>query len=92
MVKRHLRSTKIVKKRRVLPSGKVGIIFRKRKTSKPNCPEERIVLNGTAYGRKRDLRNLSKTEKRPTRYYGGVLSHIALKKKIINIIAKVTSN
>ncbi len=90
MVKRHLRSTKIVKKKRVLPSGKVGIIFRKKKTSKPHCPEEGIILNGTAYGRKRDLRNLSKTEKRPNRYYGGVLSHIALKKRIVNVIAKIT--
>lgn len=83
MVKRHLRSTKIVKKKRRLPSGITGVIFRKKATNKPRCPDTGKVLNGTAYGRKRKLRNYSKTEKRPTRYYGGILSANALKFRLL---------
>ena len=83
MVKRHLRSTKIVKKKRKLPSGITGIIFRKKEVNKPRCPETKKVLNGKAYGRKRKLRNYAKTEKRPTRYYGGVLSHRGLKSRLL---------
>ncbi len=89
MVKRHLRTNKWRIKKRRLPSGVVGIIFRKSKTSKMHCPETGEILNGTLYGRKRDLRNYSKTEKRPTRYYGGVLSPRGLKRRIINAIAKL---
>ena len=83
MVRPHLRSRKVVKKFRKLPSSRTGVIFRKRKTSKPHCPETGQVLHGTAYGRARDVRKLSKSEKRPTRYYGGILSHRALKDRIV---------
>ncbi len=88
MVKRHLRTNKWKVRKRRLPSGRVGIIFRKAKTSKPRCGITDMLLNGVLYGRKRDLRVYSKTEKRPSRYYGGVLSHEGLKRKIIDEISK----
>lgn len=86
MVRPSLRTRKIVKKIRRTPSGKRTIIFRKKKTNKARCPDTGQVLHGTAYGRKRDVRNLSKTQKRPSRYYGGVLSPRALKNRIVEKI------
>ena len=84
MVRPHLRTNKIVKRKRRLPGGRVSVIFRKKKTNRARCGDTYQVLHGTAYGRVRDLKRLSKSEKRPTRYYGGVLSAGALKQRIIN--------
>ena len=91
MVRPNLRTNKIVKRQRRVPGGRVSVIFRKKKTKRARCADTHQILHGTAYGRSRDLKKLSKSEKRPTRYYGGVLSVRALKNRIINKVYDLVS-
>lgn len=63
-------------KRRVqvrAPSGETRQRYVRRAPSKPTCPSGR-PLPGTARGTKTQVNAMSKTERRPSRPYGGVLS------------------
>lgn len=56
-----------------IPSGKSVLKFREKRPGKPSCPSGR-ELPGTARGTKAQIRKLTKTQRRPSRPYGGVLS------------------
>ncbi len=72
MPKRSDRSKK--KKFRRLPGKDSKKIFIKGKTSKRICALCKAVMHGTPHGKTTaEVRKLSKTEKRPTGLFGGVL-------------------
>ena len=48
-------------------------VYKHRKPSKATCGSCGEVLKGVPRGRKSEMVNMSKTEKRPERPYGGVL-------------------
>ena len=70
------RSRKRIHRR--IPSGKSVLEFRETRPGKPTCPTGRPLL-GTARGTKNEIRKLTKTERRPSRPYGGVLSSPAMR-------------
>ena len=66
-----------IKKR--LPSGKLTTHYVKRRHNPVRCAETGQILPGVA----RNSDKASKSQKRPERPYGGVLSSKALRRKII---------
>lgn len=73
---RRSRSMKRVAVRK--PSSKSVIEYRRGRAQKPTCPSGR-ELPGTARGGKHELGGLTKTQRRPSRPFGGVLSSPALR-------------
>jgi large subunit ribosomal protein L34e len=65
------------------PGGRVVKHFRVRKTTAPRCAVTGIKLHGIKSGKPVQLRTRSKSEKRPSRAYGGVLSSSAARRAII---------
>ena len=55
------------------PGGRNILSFRKRKPSKAKCAECGKVLAGVPRARDHKIQNMAKTEKRPSRAYGGNL-------------------
>jgi len=64
------------------PGGKTVIHYRKRKPSKAKCAICKKPLHGVPRERPTKLRKLSKTEKRPSRPYGGYLCAKCLREVI----------
>ena len=60
------------------PSGNVVTHLRRKKNGKPTCPTGR-PLPGTARGTPVQVVGMRKTERRPSRPYGGVLSSPAMR-------------
>jgi len=56
--------------------------YESRNTSKPTCPKTGQVLNGVPRGKQNNIRKLGKSQKRPQRPFGGVLSSQAMRKKM----------
>jgi len=56
-----------------LPGGRVTIHYEKRKPGKACCARCGAVLAGVPHAITSKLRQMAKTEKRPSRPYGGVL-------------------
>ena len=69
-----------IKKR--TPSGKSVVHYVKRRHRRVTCAETNQVLHGVARGSDR----VSKSEKRPERPFGGILSGGAMRRKIIRMI------
>ena len=69
-----------------VPSGKVNIQFRKRKPAKAQCAECGAILKGVARVRANRLHRISKSEKRPSRPFGGVLCTRCMRRQIIRNI------
>lgn len=65
-----------------VPRG-VKIIYKKRKPAKARCAITKEVLKGIPRGRPYQIRKLAKTEKRPSRPYGGVLSSKASRRVLM---------
>jgi ribosomal protein L34E len=62
------------KKFRRKASGKAKAVFVRRKTGKHHCPLCKRVLHGVAHGKTAaQVRKLSKTKRRPTGLFAGVL-------------------
>lgn len=64
------------------PSGKTVERYTLRKPSKPVCPITGQKLHGIPHKRPTAHKNLSKTQKRPQRAFGGVLSSRASRRII----------
>jgi len=72
-------------------SGKVKISYHREKTSKHHCAICRGILHGTAHGKKSaEVSKLSKTQKRPSVVFGGVLC-TKCRKAVMEDSAKVIS-
>lgn len=65
------------------PGGEVKVHFRKRKPSKARCHSCGDVLKGVLNERPYKIQNVSRTKKRPSRPYGGVLCSRCMKEKVI---------
>ncbi|MBW2970885.1 50S ribosomal protein L34e [Candidatus Woesearchaeota archaeon] len=71
---------RVVKK---TPGGKRVMHYSRRKPAKPKCAECGALLAGIPRVRRAGLSKLSKTERRPSRPYGGVLCTKCTRKKMI---------
>ena len=65
------------------PGNKTLMHYRRKKPSKAKCASCGITLNGVPRGRPHEIAELSKTEKRPERPYGGYLCPKCLKRLMI---------
>jgi large subunit ribosomal protein L34e len=65
-----------------IPSGKNVVHYRKRKISIPKCSGCGKPLQGIPKLKQSKFKNLSKTKKRPSRPFGGVLCSVCSRKKI----------
>jgi large subunit ribosomal protein L34e len=65
-----------------VPGNTIKVHYRKRKPGKAKCAVYGTVLQGVARANPSGLRNMPKTEKRPQRPYGGVLSSKAMREKM----------
>ena len=66
-----------------LPGGRITIQYIKRKPKQAHCAVTKKPLQGVPRLIPAQLRRLSKSQRTVSRPYGGVLSHTALKEKII---------
>ncbi|MFA6089511.1 MAG: 50S ribosomal protein L34e [Candidatus Woesearchaeota archaeon] len=76
------RTFRVIKVR--TPGSRVSMQFRLRKPKKAHCGVCGAVLNGVPRERPTIMRNLSKTQKRPERMYGGVLCAKCTRAKIVS--------
>ncbi|CAB4057747.1 RP-L34e [Lepeophtheirus salmonis] len=65
------------------PGGKLVFQYLKKRPSVPKCPMTGLRLKGIKPSRPADRKRLYKRERKVYRAYGGVLSHQAVKEKII---------
>ena len=65
------------------PGGKNKVIHKPRKASDAKCGSCGAVMKQVATGRPPEMRNMSKTKKRPERPFGGVLCSKCMRKKIV---------
>ena len=64
------------------PGGRTVIHYRESKPVKKRCAVYGTVLSGVPHVKDAKLRNMPKTQKRPERPYGGVLSSRAMREKL----------
>ena len=76
------RSRTYRRKRLRTPGGKNVMHYIKKKPGKPHCAKCGIVLAGTARGSEKQVKKLSKTQRRPERPYGGVLCSKCMREEI----------
>ncbi len=65
------------------PGGRTVVHYRKSRPSRPKCGECGAILHGVPAKRKNGLSKMSKTQKRPSRPYGGVLCSKCMRKRIV---------
>eukprot|EP00096_Caligus_rogercresseyi_P016842 TRINITY_DN988_c0_g1_i1.p1 TRINITY_DN988_c0_g1~~TRINITY_DN988_c0_g1_i1.p1 ORF type:complete len:117 (+),score=61.68 TRINITY_DN988_c0_g1_i1:96-446(+) len=65
------------------PGGKLVFQYLKKRPSVPKCPMTGLRLKGIKPSRPAERKRLSLRQKKVFRAYGGVLSHMAVKEKII---------
>ncbi len=68
------------------PGGNVHVQYRRRKPAKAHCAECGKVLAGVPRELPRKMHNLSKSEKRPERPYGGKLCSACMRRLMINSV------
>ncbi|NQV08608.1 50S ribosomal protein L34e [Candidatus Woesearchaeota archaeon] len=73
MVRPALRSRSLRKVFRKLPGGKTSTYYRRRKPSKAKCSNCEAILKGVPQERPYKMQRMSKSQKRPSRPYGGKL-------------------
>ena len=66
----------------------VKLVHKKRKPKKQSCPETGSKLSGVKRRLPSEIKNLNKSQKRPERAYGGVLSPKASRRAIIKKVRK----
>lgn len=66
------------------PGGRTTILFKTRKPSKAKCGTCGAVLSGVPRERPYKMQNMSKTQKRPQRPFGGCLCSRCMRAKIIS--------
>ena len=64
------------------PGGKTKIHYRSKKPKKPICAEDGTQLHGIPRLKASKMKNLSKSKKRPSRPFAGVLSSKAMRRKM----------
>merc|ERR1712038_455962 len=82
------------------PGGKLVFQYLKKKPNVPKCPMTGLRLKGVKPSRPSERSRLSLRQKKVYRAYGGVLSHKAVREKIVRaflieeqkIVAKVLKN
>ncbi|VVB70497.1 50S ribosomal protein L34e [uncultured archaeon] len=79
MVSPRERSTSFRVRIRRTPGGNKGRISKQGKPSKAHCALTHDILHGVPTMKRGQLTKLSKTQKRPERKFGGVLSHKILR-------------
>lgn len=67
-----------------VPGGNTNVQYRKKKPAKAKCADCGAVLQGVARERPYKMQNMPKSQKRPTRPYGGKLCSKCTRKKIIS--------
>ncbi|QQP41617.1 60S ribosomal protein L34, partial [Caligus rogercresseyi] len=74
-----------VQRRKIIrtPGGKLVFQYLKKRPSVPKCPMTGLRLKGIKPSRPAERKRLSLRQKKVFRAYGGVLSHMAVKEKII---------
>lgn len=76
------RSFRRVKTR--LPAGKLKTKYSRRKNAKAQCGACGVYLKGTPRATPSQLHNMSKSQKRPSRPFGGVLCSRCTRTTIVN--------
>ncbi len=84
MTKPSQRSSKLRKIHKKLPGGRNKLVFKRALTKRKLCPVYGTPLAGVARGTKAQIKKLSKSQKRPERPYGGVLSSKAMRNIFIS--------
>ena len=82
MIQPH-RTRSMIRKKVKLPGGKVRIHYLRRKPSPAIDPITKKPLSGVPRLISPDIKRLSKSKRRPSRPYGGVLSSPSMRQKII---------
>ena len=82
MVRPALRSHSMARKKRRLPGNNTTIHYVRRKPSRATCPISKEQLRGIPQERPTKMKNLSKTQRRPNRPYGGKVTHKVLAQAI----------
>jgi len=77
-----LRSRTLKRIKIKIPGGARVIHYIKKRPSKPKCARCKSILAGTARGTKSTVKRLSKSQKTPSRAYGGNLCPSCLKEKL----------
>lgn len=77
-----LRSRTLKRIKKKIPGGARVIHYIKKKPSKPKCARCKKPLAGTARGRNTAVKRLSKSQKTPSRAYGGNLCPTCAKEAV----------
>lgn len=76
--------------RKTAPSGRRILVRKNKKTSKPKCGLCHAVLLGVARGTPLEISKLGKSERRPSRPFGGVLcSKCAREVSVLKAVVKL---
>lgn len=78
------RSKSYKKMRKNTPGGANVLRYKRKKSNKHVCAECGSILNGVPRGRPYEINKLSKSQKRPTRPYGGYLCSKCTRKNYKN--------
>lgn len=70
------------------PSGRNALFYRRRKPKQVHCANCGKVLHGIPRELPYKMRNMSKSQKRPQRIFGGTLCSNCTKRELINRIRK----
>ena len=82
MVELRFRSTSYKKIRKRTPGGRLVIHFRRKKVGYAKCAICKKPLSGVPRLRPSEIRKLPKSQRRPTRPYGGYLCSACMRKEI----------
>lgn len=92
MVQPRLKSKSFRKVKKRVPGGRLAMHFVRKQPSLPACSTCRKPLHGVAKGRGYQVSKLSKSQKRPSRPYGGNLCsgcmRSLIKEKALALLAK----
>ncbi len=91
MVDGRLKSRSLRRSKVRIPSGKVTTHYYRRMPGKAQCAGCGDYLKGVARAHSNELSNMSKTQKRPERPFGGVLCSRCTRQTIVNKFRNIFS-
>jgi large subunit ribosomal protein L34e len=80
---RHFKSRTFRRVKRAMPSGEVRTLYKRRKAGKHQCGGCGMNLPGIPHMLTYKFRNLPKSQKRPTRPFGGVYCSRCLRQEMV---------
>lgn len=83
MVAGNKRTRTVKRTQKVTPGNRTVTVYRSKKSSVARCQLTGQKLNGVPRVSKAKLKHMSKSARRPTRPFGGVLSPAAMKRVLI---------